>query len=211
MTSKPLCALALLLVFGPLTGCTSFEMSRLGHDLARDIERNTEATVEAGYAVGFGRMSIGTSRFLARAASPAETREARQLMGHVRHLAVGHYPIRGPFDGRTLAAPRALERYRGDGWYPFVTVRDSSSAVWVLLREDPRDGRLTDLLTVLVGEGDLVLTKVRGDLSRLLLDAVQMGSDGGLFGGALGHAGLADDPGDEETEPPDDGPGSGDA
>lgn len=201
MTSKPLRAVALLLVLGPLSACTSFEMSRLGRDLARDIEHDTGAEVEAGYAVGFGRMSIGTTRFLARAASPGETREARHLLRHVRHVAVGRYPVRGAFDGRELAAPRALRRYQGDGWFPFVTVRDSASAVWVLLREDPRDGRLTDLLTVIVAEDDLVLTKVRGDLSQLVLDAVQMGGDGGMFGGSLQRAGIVveDDP---EAAPP---------
>lgn len=202
MTSSLLRGLALLAVVGPLSACTSFEMSRLGHDLARDIERHTDAEVEPGYAIGFGRMSIGTTRFLARAASPGETREARQLLGHVRHVAVGRYPVRGAFDGRSLAAPRALRRYAGDGWFPFVTVRDSASAVWVLVREDPRDSRLTDLLTVIVAEDDLVLTKVSGDLDQLVFDAVQMGGDGGLFGGAFERSGLVTEP-DSTARPPD--------
>jgi hypothetical protein len=180
-------ALALLAALVGLSGCTSFELSRLGHDLARDIERSTDATVEPGYAVALGRGQIGTARFLARAASPAETAEARRLLGHVRYAAFGRYPLVGRLDGRTLPAPRALDRYRGDGWFPFVTVRDSASAVWVLLRERD-DGALTDLVTVAVSENDVVLTKVSGDLGRLVLDAIAMGGDGGLFGGALDEA-----------------------
>ena len=189
-TSSLLRAAVLAAALAPLAGCTSFELSRLGRDLARDVERSTDAEVEAGYAVAFGRGQIGTARFLSRAASPSETREARQLMGHLRYVAFGRYPVRGAFDGRQLAAPAALHRYRGDGWFPFVTVRDSASAVWVMVRENEADGRLTDLLTVIVAEDDLVLTKVSGNLSQLVLDAVRMGGDGGIFGGALEQAGI---------------------
>ncbi|MDT0632440.1 hypothetical protein [Rubrivirga litoralis] len=192
MTSRALPALAALLLLAPLTGCVSFEMNRLSRDLRHDVEAQTDAEVGDGFAVGFGRLTMGTTRFLGRLAAPSSTREARQIIGHVKAVKVGHYRLRGAFDGRAMSTPRALRRYREDGWSPFVVARDSAAAAWVFLRERP-DGRLTDLLAVVMGEGNLVLTKVSGNLNGLVLDAVALGAAGGrggLLDDALDRAGV---------------------
>lgn len=189
-TTSALRAGVLLVLLPALSGCVSFEMGGLKRSVARSIEAQSDAEIGDGFAVSFGRISIGSTRFLTRAVAPNSTAEARQLMHHVRSVKVGRYSLLGAFDGRQIAKPDALLRYERDGWLPFVTVRDSSSAAWVLVRERPRDGRLTDLLTVVVAEDDVVLTKVSGDLSSLVLDAVAMGGDGGFFGGALEEAGI---------------------
>lgn len=182
--------LAALVLAAPLSGCVSLEMNRLGRDLKRDVEAQTDVEVGDGFGIGFGRFSVGSTRFLGRLFAPSSTREARQLAGHVRGVKVGRYALRGPFDGRALATPRALGRYHEDGWTPFVVARDSASAAWVFLRERP-DGRLTDLLTVVMGEEEMVLTKVSGDLNGLVLDAVAMGGAGDVIGSALDQAGVA--------------------
>ena len=197
---------AALLVLG---GCTSLEMTRLGRDLKRDVEEQADVEVGEGYAVGFGRFSLGTARFMGRLTAPGSTEPARRLAGHVRAVKVGRYAVHGRFDGRAVATPPALDRYRRDGWTPLVVARDSASAAWVFLRERP-DGRLSDLLAVVLGDGDLVLTKVSGDLSGLVLDAVEIGGAGGAVGRALGRVGLADarddatsgDPPPGDQEPP---------
>ena len=200
MTSRALRALALAALLAPLTGCVSFEMGRIKRDLARDIEAQSEAEVGGGFAMGFGRISLGLARFTTWVAAPSSTRAARRLARHVHSVKVGRWSVRGAVDGQALAAPPSIERR---GWTPFVTVRDSASTVWVYLRERERDGRLTGLLTAVVADGDLVLTKVTGNLSGLVLDAVEMGRAEGALGDALRQAGLIEpDPPPDDDAPP---------
>ena len=209
MTSRVLRAVLLAALLAPLTGCVSFEMGRIKRDLARDIEAQSEAEVGGGFAVGFGRISLGLARFTTWVAAPNSTRTARHLARHVHSVKVGRWSVRGAVDGQALAAPPSFERR---GWTPFVTARDSASAVWVYVRER-RDGRLTGLLTAVVADSDLVLTKVTGNLSGLVLDAVELGRADGVLGDALRQAGMIEDeraPPPDDT-PPDDAPPSGDA
>ena len=103
-------------------------------------------------------------------------------------MAVSRSPITGRVDTRRLTRPASLARYDADGWLPLVTVRDSATALWVLYREDDRLA-LRDLLTVSVAGGELVVSRVSGDLSGLVLDAAAM-SETGLFGGAFDRLGA---------------------
>ena len=187
MTSRALRAAVLAAVLVPLSGCVSFEMGWIKRDLARDIEAQGEAEVGGGFAMGFGRVSLGLARFSTWVAAPSSTRAARHLTRHVHSVKVGVWPVRGGVDGRALSAPPSMERR---GWAPFVTVRDSAAAVWVYVREDERDGRLTGLLTAVVADDALVLTKMSGNLSGLVLDAMEMGRTEGVLGDALRQAGL---------------------
>ena len=199
---------ALLAAVLVLPGCVSFEMGRIKRDIERDVEADGTAEVGKGFAMAFGRGTIGSSRFLSRLFAPTATEPYRVLSRHVRQVKVGRYGIAGTYDASALSRPEALTRYEDDGWYPLVTVREPDETVWVLYREDPRDFRLTDLLAVVLTQEEMVLTRVRGDLSSLVVDAVAMGTEGDLFGGALGETGLfgtADDADDGEAdlEPPD--------
>ena len=191
-------ALLLVALLAPLSGCVSFEMGRIKRDIARDLQaQQSEAEVGGGFAMGFGRISLGLARFTTWVAAPSSTRAARHLARHVHSVKVGRWSVHGPVDGPALAAPPSLERR---GWTPFVTVRDSASTVWVYLRERERDGRLTGLLTAVVADGDLVLTKVTGNLSGLVLDAVEMGQTEGVLGDALRQSGMIEEP----PDPPED-------
>lgn len=205
MTSSVLRAAVLLALVGPLGGCVSAEMNRLKRDVAADVRARTGAEAGGGFSMAFGRMSIGSARFLTRLVAPTASEEGRRYTRHVRSVKVARSGLSGPVDGRLLVRPAALERYERDGWLPLVTVRDSAAATWVLVRERERDGRLTDLLAVVVGGKDLVLTKVSGNLSQLLLDAME-DETGDVFGGALRHTGLASAP----TAPPAGGAAPGD-
>ena len=199
-SSAPRAAVRALLVvalLAPLTGCVSFEMGRIKRDVARDLQvQQPDVEVGGGFAMGFGRISLGLARFTTWVAAPNSTRAARHLARHVHSVKVGRWSVRGAVDGRALAAPPAFERR---GWTPFVTVRDTASTVWVYLRER-RDGRLTGLLTAVLAGDDLVLTKVSGNLSGLVLDAVEMGQTGGVLGDALRQAGMVRD--EAEPAPP---------
>lgn len=190
-----LCLLILLAVAA--SGCVSTEMGRIQRDIARDLESEGQAEVGRGFSMAFGRGSIGTTRFLGRLVAPASTEPYRRLSRHVRRVRVARYPITGTVDASRIDRPRALDRYAANGWYPMVTVRDSTSRVWVMVRET-EDEQLTDLLSIVVSGQDLVLTSVSGDLSGLVRDAGAM-AQGDLFGGALDGMGVFDDP----ERPPD--------
>ncbi|WP_420453928.1 hypothetical protein [Rubrivirga sp.] len=175
-------------------------MGRIKRDLAHDLEQSGQATVGKGFAMSIGRGSIGTTRFMSRLFAPTASEPYRRLARNVRRVQVAHYALDGAVDGRRVSRPASLDRYQADGWYPMVTVRDSSSAVWVLVKERPDDLRLTDLLSVVVADSDLVVTRVSGDLSGLVLDAIEYGTNGDLFGGALDQTGLFDEPDGPEAE-----------
>ncbi len=188
-------ALLLTLLVALASGCVSTEMGRLQRDIAHDLEAGGQAEVGRGFSMAFGRGSIGTTRFLGRLVAPSSTEPYRRLSRHVRRVKVARYPIVGTVDATLIDRPDALDRYSEDGWYPMVTVRDQDSRVWVLVRED-EDMVLTDLLSIVVSGQDLVLTRVSGDLSGLVLDAGAMAS-GDLFGGALDGMGVFET--DEES------------
>ena len=188
MSSRALPLVLALAIAG--SGCISTEMGRIKRDLQHDIERTGTATVGKGYAMSFGRGSIGTTRFLGRLVAPQSTEPVRRLSGHVRRVQVAQYPVEGDFDARQIRPPDALNRYADDGWHSLVTVRDETSAVWVLYHERPDDLALTDLLTVVVADEALVVTRISGDLTALVLDAVAMGFEGDLWGPAFDEAGL---------------------
>ncbi len=198
MTKAPLllavCALA-------LSGCYSFEMSRVGKRVGQDIERQTGADVGGGFSMGVGPVSLATAQFGAWAFAPGSTKEARQIGRHVSSVKFSTRPIRGAFDGRLITEPTYLDRYKRSGWHPFVTVRDSSAAVWIMLRERGPNAEITNMLAVVAAEDALVLTKVSGNLSTMIREAISLGTQDGLLGDALSQAGLIDE---EEDEAPGD-------
>ena len=180
--------LAVLAVAAVLSGCVSLEMGRIGDDLARGVE-GQGAEVGDGFAVAFGPGTIGSTRFLGRLVAPESTEPYRRLSRHVRRVKLARYPVVGAFDARAVPRPALLDRYQSDGWSSLVTARDEESAVWVLMREDG-DGVLTDLLAVVASAEDLVVTRMSGDLSAFILDAIEEGRASDLLGGALDDTGL---------------------
>ena len=178
-----LAALALL-----ASGCVSSELGRIQRDMEPQIETGGQAEVGRGFSMSFGRGSIGSTRFLSRLVAPESTEPYRRLSRHVHRLRVARYPIEGAFDASQVRRPDALERYDRDGWLPLVTVRDSSAAVWVLYR-DSDDIELRDLLAVVLGDGELVMTRMSGDLHELILDAASMSGED-ILSGALSQTGI---------------------
>ncbi len=73
-----------------------------------------------------GRGSIGTSRFMTRLFAPSSSEPYRRLARNVRRVQFAHYPLAGAVDGREVTRPASFDRYEADGWYPMVTVRDST-------------------------------------------------------------------------------------
>ncbi|MGB3543133.1 hypothetical protein [Rubrivirga sp.] len=176
--SRALLTVSVLLV--ALGGCVSLETGRVGHEIARDLERDSSVDVVRGLSVSAGRGLIGTGRFFARMFAPKSTEDGRRLARHVRVAQVSLYSIRGVTDLSYLSPPSALDDYREeDGWYRLATIRDTSGTAWVLYRED--GDALRDLLAVVVSTDDLVVTKLSGDLTELVLEAADTWSPSSLI------------------------------
>lgn len=193
--------LFLALAWG-LSGCYSFEMARVGKNVGRDIERQTGAEVGRGISMGLGPISLATAQAGAWVFAPNSSREARQIGRHLASVEFSTRSLTG-FDGRLLDRPAYLDRYTRNGWHPFVTVRDSAAAVWVFMRERGREQKITNLLAIVVAEDQLTLTKVSGDLSSMIREAISLGVEGDAFGGALESSGLIV-PDEDDAEAPDD-------
>ena len=187
--ARGLLVLALALA---VSGCYSFEMTRIGRGVAQDIEATSDADVGGPFSMSVGPVSLATAQLGAWVFAPNSSREARMIGRHVSSVKFSRRPIRGAFDGRLVGKPDYLRRYERNGWYNFVTVRDSSAAVWVMLRERGRGERtqITNMLAIVAAEDDLVLTKVSGNLSSMIREAIEMGTSGEFFGGALEESGL---------------------
>ncbi len=154
-----------------LSGCTSYSLTRVRNDLARDLP---EARIGEGYAVAFGRFSLGAARFFAGFADDEDAELARLVLRDVRKVQFGHYDVEGEVDGARVVMPARLRRYvERDGWDHLATFRDDGEAGWVLYREG-RD-TVTDLLVVVLNEEELVLARLSGDLGRIVENVAASG------------------------------------
>ena len=165
--------LPLLLLFAvAASGCTSFELTRVRNDLARQMP---EAEIGEGYALSFGRFSLGFSRWIASmAADDDEDGELAQIvLREVRRVQFGHYAVEGAVDASQLTMPARLRHYVEDeGWQHLATFREGQEAGWVLYREDADDG-ITDLFAVVLSDDELVLARLSGDLDDLVVNVLR--------------------------------------
>lgn len=156
--------LPLLLAGLLLSGCTSYALTGVRNDLARDLP---EARIGEGYAVAFGRFSLGTARLFAGFAEDEDGELARLVLRDVKKVQFGHYEVEGAVDGTRVVMPARLRRYvERDGWGHLATFRDAGEAGWVLYREG-RD-TVTDLLVVVLTGEELVLARLSGNLGGIV-------------------------------------------
>lgn len=169
MRSTRLLPAALLLVL-TASGCTSFELTRVRNDLARQLP---DARIGEGYALSFGGVSLGFTRWIAGFAGEDESGELAQIaLREVRRVQFGRYEVTGPVDGVRLTMPARLRDYvADDGWTHLASFRDSGEAGWVLYRDHGET--ITDLFAVVLTEEELVLARLSGDLSALVLNVLQ--------------------------------------
>lgn len=154
-------------IFG--SGCTSFEIFRLRNDIARQAP---EADIGEGYAMSFGRISIGLARWLSGLGDDEDTDVARAILSEVRRVEFGRFDVNGSFDAAALRMPGRLRHYlEKDNWHHLATIREESEAVWVVYKEGDA-GNVVDLLAVVMDEEELVLAKISGDLNAVVAAAL---------------------------------------
>ena len=152
-----------------LSGCTSFELTRVRNDIAHQVP---EAEIGDGYAMAFGSISMGLARLFAGFADDEDGEIAQVALREVRKVSFGHYDIHGTVDGTRLTMPSRLRDYVDDrGWTHLLTFREEQEAGWVLYRANGDD--ITDLFVVVLDAEELTLARVSGNLSALVLNVLE--------------------------------------
>jgi hypothetical protein len=148
-----------------LSGCFfSQELSRVRGELQREAGFRTSS----GFEANFGPVSMWIARgFIGRHAGNSGDLASLALR-HVRRVKVGVYKLERPLDSRQVAMPATLRRYtnRG-GWEHLGTFREDDQAVWVLYRA--RNEEIRDLFVVVLGEEELVMTRLTGNLTEAVM------------------------------------------
>ena len=168
MSSRTGLALALAVLLAS-SGCTSFEMTRLRNHIDRDVP---EAEIGKGYAMSFGRFSMGTARTVLALSDDGDesTEMARALLRHVKKVQVGRYDVHGRVALNDVSTPSVFEAYEKRGWIPVVTVREADELVWVMAKEKRDD--LRDLLVVVLSDEELLVAKMSGNLTQAVTAAM---------------------------------------
>lgn len=156
----PSAALIVLLIF-PLTGCF---FSREISGTRRDIERAyPDLRLDQQIVLNLGPLSLRTARWLSEMVPDEEMEMATDYLRDISRVKVGVYKIDNPASLDAFDA--GLIRF-DDEWETAIKTRDDDSRVWVLYREGGETVR--DLYVVVLGDDDLAIARVRGNLNRLL-------------------------------------------
>ena len=170
-----------------LSGCTSFELTRVRND----VDRTPGVEVGDGFAVRFGRLTVGTLRTALRLSDGDEQAAAlRAALGHIRKADVARYAVRRAPALSAVATPRAIRRYERKGWTRALTARDDDAAVWLMSRDD-RDGGLRKLLLVTLLPDELIVARLDGSLGDAAAAFAREVEIAGLDG-LLGRNAVAD-------------------
>lgn len=151
-----------------LSGCLwAPDLDRIRKDIEKQIPG---ASFDCEIAVSLGPVALAAAR-CALALAP-DAREARGYLSDVRSVEVAVYEARDlPADFR-VRLPAALERMvEEDGWEIAVKTLERDETAWVLCKED--DGSAGGICVVVLGDGELVLARVRGDLVETLKRALR--------------------------------------
>jgi hypothetical protein len=144
-----------------LSGCLwAPDLDRIRKDIEKQIPG---ASFDCEIAVSLGPVALALA---------PDAREARGYLRDVRSVEVAVYEARDlPADFR-VRLPAALERMvEEDGWEIAVKTLERDETAWVLCKED--SGSAGGICVVALGEGELVLARVRGDLVETLKRALR--------------------------------------
>lgn len=171
-------ALALAVVLAALTlgnGCMwAPELTEVKRDIAGQLP---DVSFRKNVTLSFGPLTMA----LARAVTGVipEAHEARGYLRDVSKLQVAVYEIEGTADAAGVQTPARLQELLDDGWEMAVRVRDEGEVVWLLYRVD--DESVREMFVVVLGDGELVLVKLRGRLERVMAAALENVNDEGAF------------------------------
>lgn len=151
-------------------------------DMVEALELELDGVeLEPEMRLRFGRASMGLARTALRFAEDddPDVAMAGDILDGVREVHLGVYEVWGLDE--TPRLPRSIcNDLDEDGWSLVVEARDWSSGVWILSQIE-RD-EVTGLYVVSIDDHELVVVKLRGDLTRAIDGMVRgaMRGDGAL-------------------------------
>ncbi len=160
-----LCLLVTLVL--PLSGCF---YSREIANTRRDIERQTGAELDREIVVSLGPASLRTVGWIAGLVPEEEAQMARSYLRDIRRVKVGVYQVESmPHSLEAVELPKAAKLER-QGWDLLAKVFEDDEMVYVYYRE--RKNTIRDLYVMVLSDDELVIAKVRGNLSNLVARAM---------------------------------------
>jgi hypothetical protein len=137
-------------------------------DVRRDLGRTAGVQLEQEFGLTVTRSGM----WLARKAMKHADEDEISLKG-VRRVEIGVYQVQGPRNDSVQRSGLGAEEF--PGWTPLVRVHEDDEDILVLTRE--RDGKLRRLLIVAAEPDEWVLVRIRGNLDRIIEDAIEMAFD----------------------------------
>ncbi len=156
----------------PLSGC--FYSREIAHT-RRDIERQTGAELDREIVLNLGPASLRTAGWIAGLVPEEDAQMARAYLRDVRRVKVGVYRVEYmPSSLEALELPGAAKLER-QGWEVLAKIREDDEVVHVYYRE--RRDAIRDLYVMVLSDDELVITRVKGDLSNLVARAIHDHAD----------------------------------
>lgn len=135
------------------------------------VEVSSGKTYQREFGMTVGRTGLGIARWAMRI---GDEDEAVRVLRGVNKVQVGVYELVDGGNGTGRPA-RASDFGPYD---PIVQVREDDETVLVLARQD--EETIRRLLVVVDSDDELVIVRLRGDLERIIEDAIRLGlSEGG--------------------------------
>lgn len=153
----------------PLLLCTGCWFHGPG-DLKRDLSDSAGVELDQEVGITLGR----TSMWLARKAVRWSGEEDIPSLKGVRKVQVGVYEVRGLRPGRERRQQLQLSDLPRN-WIPVVQIHEDGEDVFVLTREDGE--RIRAMLVVVAEYDEWVIVRIKGNLNRVLEEAMQMAFD----------------------------------
>jgi len=151
---------ALLLTVG-LSGC----MLRGPSGLKDQVSASSGRTYDREFGMTLGRTSMALTRW---GAGISGHQEVRRALKGVRKVQIGVYEVVD--EGTPGRTPLASDF---KGWDPLVQVREDGETVLILTQV--KNDHLNNMLLVVDSSGELVLVRLRGNLDRIVEDAIRFG------------------------------------
>lgn len=172
--------LLVLVVALTASGCL---YSREIQQTRREIQRaNPELELDRTFSASVGPVGIRLARWITARVDDEDAQRASRYLRSVRRVKIGVFESNG--EG-SLAGISELRRFERNGWELAVYARDyrddgdsdddddydDGGDVWIYYRE--RGDTVTDLYAVVLSDEDLVIARVKGNLSELLAEAMR--------------------------------------
>ena len=169
MNTPPRRHAALLILLIPIVLGTSCIRFRGPEDLRHDLSRASGVRLNKEMGVTVTRSGMWIARKAIKWSADGHT---PSLKG-VRRVEVGVYQVEGLRKGHHERVQLGLEDL--PQWTPLVRIRDEEEEVFVLVDEDGE--QIKQMLVVVADHDEWVLVRMKGNLNRVLEDALRMAFD----------------------------------